>query len=184
MSHFSVDPAGAAPWPCPDRSAAAYVAPTATVMGWVTIAEGVSIWPGAVVRGDVAAIELGVNVNIQDGAVLHCDVGVPIVLEDSVTVGHRAVIHSAHVERGCLIGIGAILLNGVRVGAGSMVGAGAVVTRSVPPRSVVMGMPGRVVRELSEAEVEGLVHHAAVYRRLADRHAGRDLSLDPLDWGH
>jgi carbonic anhydrase/acetyltransferase-like protein (isoleucine patch superfamily) len=174
----------ASPWPAPDLSLAAFVAPTATVMGWVTIAEGVSIWPGAVVRGDVEAIELGRNVNIQDGAVLHCDAGVPIVLEDSVTVGHRAVIHSAHVEAGCLIGIGAILLNGVRIGAGSIIGAGAVVTKSVAPRSMVMGVPGKVVRELSASEAEALIGHAARYRQLADRHAGRDQSLEPLDWGH
>ncbi len=183
---MSVSPSNVlkSPWPCPDLSLAAYVAPSAVVMGWVTIAEGVSIWPCAVVRGDVAAIELGMNVNVQDGAVLHCDAGLPIVLEASVTVGHRAVIHSAHVEAGCLIGIGAILLGGVRVGAGSIIGAGAVVTRSVPPGSMVMGVPGKVVRGVSEEEMAGLIVHAGLYRRLADRHAGRDVSLEPLDWGH
>ncbi|RMF66867.1 MAG: gamma carbonic anhydrase family protein, partial [Cyanobacteria bacterium J069] len=110
------------PWPLPDCSKAAFVASNATVMGWVELGEGASVWYGAVVRGDVEQIRIGRCTNIQDGAILHGDPGQPTVLEDYVTVGHRAVIHSAHVEQGCLIGIGAIVLDGVRGGAGSIVG--------------------------------------------------------------
>ena len=107
-------------------------------MGQVVLSPGVSIWYGAVVRGDVERIEIGERTNIQDGAILHGDPGKPTILEDHVTVGHRAVIHSAHIERGSLIGIGAVVLDGVRVGTGSIVGAGAVVSKDVPAFSLVV----------------------------------------------
>lgn len=158
----------------PDLSAAAFVAPGATVIGQVEIDAGASIWYGAVVRGDVERIVIGQSTNIQDGAILHGDPGQPTVLEAYVTVGHRAVIHSAHVEQGCLIGIGAIVLDGVRIGAGSIVGAGAVVTKSVPERSLVLGVPAKVVRQLSEAEAADLVTHAKKYEQLALAHARQD----------
>jgi carbonic anhydrase/acetyltransferase-like protein (isoleucine patch superfamily) len=157
----------------PDLSQAAFVAPTATVMGNVTVGAGVSIWYGAVIRADVERISLGAGTNIQDGAILHGDPGQPTILEEHVTVGHRAVIHSAYVERGSLIGIGAIVLDGVRIGAGSIVGAGAVVTKNVPPRSLVVGIPGKVLRELLQQEVDDLVEHAQKYEKLALVHAGR-----------
>ncbi|NDJ18456.1 gamma carbonic anhydrase family protein [Myxacorys almedinensis] len=160
-------------WTQPDLSQAAFVAPNATVIGWVEIAAGVSIWYGAVVRGDVERIRLGASTNIQDGAILHGDPGNPTVLEDFVTVGHRAVIHSAQVERGCLIGIGAIVLDGVRVGAGSIVGAGSVVTKDVPPRSLVVGVPAKPLRPLSDSEVAHLIDHAQRYEKLALVHAGK-----------
>jgi carbonic anhydrase/acetyltransferase-like protein (isoleucine patch superfamily) len=159
-------------WPAPDLSQAAFVAPNATVIGQVVLQPGVSIWYGAVLRGDVERITIGAGSNVQDGAVLHGDPGQPTILEDSVTVGHRAVIHSAHIERGCLIGIGAIILNGVRVGAGSIVGAGAVVNKDVQPCSLVVGVPGKVVRTLSAAEAEELIDHARRYEKLARFHAG------------
>lgn len=164
-------------WPAPDLSKAAFVAPNATVMGKVNIAEGASIWYGAVVRGDVDVISIGAHSNVQDGAVLHGDPKLPTILEDHVTVGHRAVIHSAHIERGCLIGIGSIILNGVRVGAGSMVGAGAVVNKDVPARSLVVGVPGKVFRPLSEEEALELIEHANKYEQLALVHAGKGTNL-------
>lgn len=164
-------------WAAPDLSQAAFVAANATVIGQVTIASGASIWYGAVVRGDVEQIVIGEGTNIQDGAILHGDPGEPTVLEDHVTVGHRAVIHSAYVERGCLIGIGAIVLDGVRVGAGSIVGAGAVVTKDVPARSLVVGIPGKVVRQLSDAEVADLIDHAKRYELLALVHANKGTNL-------
>ncbi|MBW4580010.1 MAG: gamma carbonic anhydrase family protein [Tildeniella nuda ZEHNDER 1965/U140] len=168
-------------WAEPDRSQAAFIATNATVIGRVTIAAGASIWYGAVVRGDVEQIVIGEGTNIQDGAILHGDPGQPTVLEAYVTVGHRAVIHSAYVERGCLIGIGAIVLDGVRVGTGSIVGAGAVVTKDVPARSLVVGIPGKITRQLSEAEAEALIDHAKRYERLALVHAnkGTDLGFTP-----
>jgi carbonic anhydrase/acetyltransferase-like protein (isoleucine patch superfamily) len=158
-------------WPAVDTTAAAFIADTATVMGNVTIGPGVSIWYGAVVRGDLEIIQLGAKTNIQDGAILHGDPGTPTSLEDHVTIGHRAVVHSAYIESGCLIGIGAIVLDGVRIGAGSIVGAGAVVTKDVPPRSLVVGIPGKVVRQLDEAEVADLITHAEQYEQLAIAHA-------------
>jgi carbonic anhydrase/acetyltransferase-like protein (isoleucine patch superfamily) len=154
-------------WPSCDISQAAFVADSADVMGLVTIAPGASIWYGAVVRGDVEKIEIGECTNIQDGAILHGDPGQPTILEDHVTIGHRAVVHSAYIERGCLIGIGAIVLDGVRVGSGSIIGAGAVVTKDVPPMSLVLGIPGKVVRQISTQEAAELIEHAERYRELA-----------------
>ncbi|NES97538.1 MAG: gamma carbonic anhydrase family protein, partial [Desertifilum sp. SIO1I2] len=123
------------PLATPDLCPAAFIAANATVIGQAKIGTGASIWYTAVVRADVERIEIGDFTNIQDGAILHGDPGQPTILEEYVTVGHRAVIHSAHIERGCLIGIGAIVLNGVRVGTGSIIGAGAVVTKDVQPFS-------------------------------------------------
>ncbi len=164
-------------WTPPDLSQAAFVAPNATVVGQVTIAHRASIWYGAVLRGDVEEIVIGQGTNVQDGAILHGDPGKPTVLEEFVTVGHRAVVHSAYVERGCLIGIGAIILDGVRIGAGSIIGAGAVVTKDVPSRSLVVGIPGTVIRQVSDAEADELIEHAHRYEKLALVHAGRGQDL-------
>lgn len=164
-------------WPRPDLSSAAFIAPNAVVMGWVTISAGVSIWFGAVVRGDVERIEIGERTNIQDGAILHGDPGKPTILEDHVTVGHRAVIHSAHIERGCLIGIGAVILDGVRVGAGSFIGAGSIVTKDVPPKTLIVGVPAKPLRELSDDEVANLIDHAKRYEKLALVHAGKGTDI-------
>jgi carbonic anhydrase/acetyltransferase-like protein (isoleucine patch superfamily) len=146
-------------------------------MGQVCLAAGVSIWYGAVVRGDIERIEIGERTNIQDGAILHGDPGKPTILEDHVTVGHRAVIHSAYIERGSLIGIGAVVLDGVRVGAGSIVGAGAVVSKDVPPLSLVVGVPAKRLRDISEAEADELIEHARRYEQLALVHAGKGINL-------
>ena len=165
------------PFAIPNLSAAAFVAPAATVLGNVELAAGSSVWYGAVVRGDVEVVRIGASSNVQDGAVLHGDPGEPTVLEDFVTIGHRAVVHAAHIERGCLVGIGAIVLNGVRVGAGSIVGAGAVVAKNVPARSLVLGVPAKVVRQISEAEAAELIEHARKYEKLARAHAGKGTDL-------
>ncbi len=164
-------------WTSPDFSLAAFIAPNAVVMGLVTIADRASIWYGAVVRGDVERIEIGECTNIQDGAILHGDPGSPTILEDHVTVGHRAVIHSAYIERGSLIGIGAVVLDGVRVGTGSIIGAGAVVTKDVPPFSLVVGVPGKVIRQISETEAAELIEHARKYEKLALVHAGKGTDI-------
>lgn len=164
-------------WPLPDLSPAAFVAANAVVIGWVEIAAGVNIWYGAVLRGDLERIEIGEYTNIQDGAILHGDPGQPTILEDHVTVGHRAVVHSAYIERGSLIGIGAVVLDGVRVGAGSIIGAGAVVTKDVPPRSLVVGVPAKRLREVSESEAKELIEHARRYQKLALVHAGKSTDL-------
>ncbi len=160
-------------WSSPDFSLAAFVAPNATVIGKVILKAGANIWYGAVVRGDVESITIGEHTNVQDGAVLHGDPGEPTILEDYVTVGHRAVIHSAHIETGCLIGIGAIILNGVRVGAGSIIGAGCVVTKDVPARSLMMGIPAKMKREVSDTEAADLIEHAKHYEKLGLVHGER-----------
>ncbi len=160
-------------WPTPDLSQAAFIAPNAVVMGQVTLAPGSSVWYGAVVRADVEKIVIGTSTNIQDGAILHGDPGKITCLEEYVTIGHRAVIHAAHIEKGCLIGIGAVILDGVRVGEGSMIGAGSVVTKDVPARSLVLGIPARRVRDVSDEEVQGLINHALRYEKLALVHGGK-----------
>ncbi len=163
----------------PDFSQAAFIASTASVIGQVAIATGASIWYSAVVRGDVEKIEIGAYSNVQDGAVLHGDPGQITFLGEYVTVGHRAVIHGAHIEKGCLIGIGAIILNGVRVGSGSIIGAGSVVTKDVEARSLIMGVPGKKIRDVSEEEAQELIDHAQRYAKLALVHAekGSDLGF-------
>ncbi len=178
MSNFNEPfPPFASYWPDLDLSLAAFVAPNAVVMGQVKLALGVSIWYGAVLRGDIELIEIGERTNIQDGAILHGDPGKPTILEENVTVGHRAVIHSAYVERGCLIGIGAVVLDGVRVGAGSIIGAGCVVTKDVPPLSLMVGVPAKRLRDVSAEEAAELIEHALRYEKLALVHAGKGTDL-------
>ncbi|MEM9449980.1 MAG: gamma carbonic anhydrase family protein [Cyanobacteria bacterium P01_E01_bin.6] len=165
------------PWRVPDTTRAAFIADTATVMGTVLIHQGASIWYGAVVRGDVERIEIGKSTNVQDGAILHGDPGKPTILHDYVTVGHRAVVHSAEIGKGTLIGIGAIVLDGVTVGEGCIIGAGAVVTKDIPARSLVVGVPGKPVRTITDNEAEDLIQHALKYETLAHTHAGTDSDL-------
>ncbi len=168
-------------WPPVNRDRAAFVAANATVIGRVTLATGSSVWYGAVVRGDVEAIAIGESSNVQDGAILHGDPGKPTILEDFVTIGHGAVIHSATIGRGSLVGIKAVVLDGVTIGAGSIVGASALVTKDVPPRSLVVGVPAKVVRPVSEDEALELIDHAKKYEKLARVHAGTgtDLGFEP-----
>ena len=165
--------AGLFPWPSPNLAQGAFVAPNATVIGDVELGEGASIWYGAVVRADIEKIVIGDRTNIQDGAILHGDPGLVTVLEADVTVGHGAVIHAAHIERGCLIGIKAVILDGVRVGAGSIIGAGSVVNKDVPPRSLVVGVPGKRLKEVSSEQAAELLEHAQRYYKLALAHAGK-----------
>lgn len=164
-------------WQPPELSLTAFVAPNAVIVGNVSLGLGSSVWYNAVVRGDVEKIVIGEYTNIQDGAILHGDPGKPTVLEAYVTVGHRAVVHSAHIEKGCLIGIGAIILDGVRVGTGSLIGAGCVVTKDVPPGSLMVGIPARKARELTREEVTDLIEHARNYEKLALVHAGKGTDL-------
>ncbi len=121
-------------------------------MGDVTLGEESSVWYGAVLRGDMAPIVIGAQTNLQDGTIVHVDHEVPCVIGKRVGVGHRVILHGCIVEDECLIGMGSVLLNNVRVGTGSVIGAGAVLTEGmeVPARSLVMGVPGRVVRQVDE----------------------------------
>jgi carbonic anhydrase/acetyltransferase-like protein (isoleucine patch superfamily) len=137
----------------------AYVADNAVVIGDVELGEDASIWFGAVVRGDVNYIRIGARTNIQDATVIHVSSKThSTILEDEITVGHRVTLHGCYVERRCLIGIGAILLDGVRVGNNSIVAAGSLLTPGtiVPPNSMVMGSPARVTRQLRSDELEYL----------------------------
>jgi carbonic anhydrase/acetyltransferase-like protein (isoleucine patch superfamily) len=143
----------------------AYVAPNATIVGQVHIAAHASVWFGCVLRGDDAPITIGARTNIQDLAVIHSDAGQPCTLGEGVTVGHGAVLHSATVEDGALVGIGAIVLNGAIVAREALVGAGALVTEGmfIPPRHMALGTPARVVRELTDEEIEHARSVATLY---------------------
>jgi carbonic anhydrase/acetyltransferase-like protein (isoleucine patch superfamily) len=151
---------------------AAWVAPTASVIGRATLQAGCSVWYGAVVRADLERILLGHSTNVQDGAVLHADPGRAVVVGDRVTIGHRAVVHGAVIEDDVLVGMGAVVLNGALIGAGSVVGAGAVVSEgtTVPPRSLVLGVPGRVRGGTTDEQVRAVAANAETYVALAERH--------------
>lgn len=151
----------------------AYIAPTAAVMGDVTLEAHTSVWYGAVLRGDMAPISIGEATNIQDGTIVHVDEGVPCTIGRRVGVGHRVILHGCTVEDDCLIGMGSVLLNHVRIGRGSVVAAGAVIPEGmeVPPGSLVMGVPGRIVRTVDaqlRSRIESTWRHyvdqAAVHR--------------------
>src|SRR5215831_4437388 len=147
----------------PRIAASAYIADSADVIGDVEIGENTSIWFTAVLRGDIEPIRIGANSNIQDGSVVHTMIGSPVVVGDWVTVGHRAILHGCTIEDNCLIGMGAILLNDVRVGEGSIIAAGALVPEKtvVPPRSLYLGVPARFKRELKESDQQFIRMHAA-----------------------
>jgi carbonic anhydrase/acetyltransferase-like protein (isoleucine patch superfamily) len=151
----------------------AFIAENASIMGNVIIGEGTNIWYSVVIRADVERIEIGAYTNIQDGAILHGDPGKVTIVEDYVTIGHKAVVHAAHIGRGSLIGINAVILDGVKIGEGSLIGAGSIVTKDVPPRSLVVGIPARKVREISDTEAEELITHAHKYYQLGLFHAGK-----------
>jgi carbonic anhydrase/acetyltransferase-like protein (isoleucine patch superfamily) len=150
----------------------AYIHPLAAVIGDVTLGARTSVWPGAVIRADSASIIVGADCNVQDGAVLHVDQGFPLSVGARVSIGHRAVLHGATVEDDCLIGMGAVVLNRVVVGRGSIVGAGAVCGEGmvIPPDSVVLGVPGRVVRETTPDERERIRRTVSSYVELQERH--------------
>lgn len=143
----------------------AFVAATAVVLGDVTILAEASVWFGAVVRGDMAAIRIGSQTNVQDGCILHADPGFPCTLGNGVTLGHGAIVHGATVEDDCLIGMRAVVMNGAKVGRGSIVAVGSVVTEGteIPPGSVVMGQPAKVKRDVTERDRERIRHAAEHY---------------------
>lgn len=155
------------------RAGSVYLARSAVVVGDVTLGSGCNIWHHAVLRGDVAPIRLGERVNVQDGAVLHCDMDVPLTIDDDVSIGHGALVHGARIGSGTLIGMGAIVLGRSEVGQGCLIAAGAVVPPGmrVPPGSVVMGVPGRVVRAVTDEERADILRNVQDYLALAERHA-------------
>jgi carbonic anhydrase/acetyltransferase-like protein (isoleucine patch superfamily) len=152
-----------------------WVAPTSTVIGRVELAEQVSIWFGAVIRGDTELIRIGARTSIQEHCVLHTDLGFPMTIEEDCTIGHLAVLHGCTIGKGALIGIGAIVLNGAKVGAGSVVGAGALVPegKEIPPNVIAMGAPAKVIRPITDADrqriQEGIDFYVDNQRRFAGR---------------
>ena len=150
----------------------AWAAPNSTLVGQVTVAARASVWYSATLRAEAEPIDVGFGTNIQDGVTVHVDNEYPVKIGAGVSVGHNAVLHGCTVEDDALIGMGAAVLNGAIVGAGSLVAAGALVPQGmiVPARSLVTGVPARVRRELSDAEVAANRHNAEVYRRLLDLH--------------
>ena len=148
-----------------------YVAPTATLIGDVTVREGASVWFGAVLRGDVSPIIIGARTNIQDNTVIHGEDGCPTIIGDDVTVGHNAIIHAATVRDRVLVGMGAVLLSRSRVGPDTIIGARALVTQDVELRSgLVLGMPAEWKRELTPGEREQILHSAQHYVEYAARY--------------
>ena len=149
-----------------------FIADTAMVIGDVNIGEGTSIWYGAVLRGDIENITIGKFSNIQDNATVHTETDIPTKVGDYTVVGHNAVVHGCTIGDNCLIGMGAIILNEAIIGDNCIIGAGTVVTegKNIPPNSLVMGVPGKVVRQVSDEEIEAIKKNAIRYNRLYKKH--------------
>jgi carbonic anhydrase/acetyltransferase-like protein (isoleucine patch superfamily) len=152
-----------------------WIAPDAVLIGKVQLMKGASIWFGAVLRGDNEWITIGPDSNVQDHSIIHADPGQPVAIGRGVTIGHRVIVHSAHVGDGSLIGMGAILLNRAKIGARSLVGAGALVTedKGFEDQKMILGAPARAVRDLTAEQVAGLEESAAHYVANARRYAGK-----------
>ncbi|WP_321363513.1 gamma carbonic anhydrase family protein [uncultured Celeribacter sp.] len=148
-----------------------WVAPDANVIGKVILEEGANIWFGATLRGDNEAIVVGEGTNIQENTVCHTDMGYPLTIGAGCTIGHKAMLHGCTIGENTLIGMGATVLNGAKIGKNCLIGAGALITegKEIPNGSLVMGSPGRVVRELTEAQIAGLKASALHYQQNAQR---------------
>jgi carbonic anhydrase/acetyltransferase-like protein (isoleucine patch superfamily) len=149
----------------PEIDASAYVADSATLIGQVTVEANASVWFGVTIRGDNERITIGENSNVQEGAVMHTDMGFPMVIGKNVSIGHQAMLHGCTVGDGSLVGIQAVLLNGARIGKGCLVGAGALVTegKEFPDHSLILGSPAKVVRTLTEYDLLRLQGNADGY---------------------
>jgi carbonic anhydrase/acetyltransferase-like protein (isoleucine patch superfamily) len=150
----------------------AFIHPSAVVLGDVTLGARVSVWPTAVLRGDSDIIVIGDDSNVQDGSVVHADEGIPTHIGKRVAIGHRAIVHGATIDDDVLIGMGAILLNGSSVGTGSIIAAGAVLTegKRIPENSLVIGVPGRIVRQTTAEERERIELTVKAYLELQEEH--------------
>lgn len=157
-----------------------FIADSADVLGDVTIGEGSSIWYSTVVRGDIENIKIGKYTNIQDNATVHTETNIPTELGDYTVVGHNAIIHGCTVGNNCLIGMGAIILNSAVVGDNSIIAAGSLITEGkvIPPNSLVMGSPGKVVRQVREEEISDIKKNALRYYDLWNRNQRSDY----IDW--
>jgi carbonic anhydrase/acetyltransferase-like protein (isoleucine patch superfamily) len=159
----------------PQIAPSAYVDDTAQVIGDVVIGEHASVWPFAVLRGDMNYIRIGANTNIQDNCVVHVETALhPTILEDNIGVGHGVILHGCRIESRCLIGMGAIVLNGAQIGSGSIVAAGALVPEGtvIPPGSLFLGFPGKVIRQLTEMDAARIDQTVAAYVKLTEQYLG------------
>ncbi|MFM8466851.1 MAG: gamma carbonic anhydrase family protein [Oxalobacteraceae bacterium] len=149
----------------PEIHPSAYIADSATLIGKVRLGDRVSIWFGATLRGDNELIDVGDYSNIQEGSVLHTDIGYPLTIGKGVTVGHQAMLHGCTIGDGCLIGIQAVVLNGAKVGKNCLIGAGALITegKEFPDNSLIIGSPAKVARTLSDEQLQGLRRSALTY---------------------
>jgi carbonic anhydrase/acetyltransferase-like protein (isoleucine patch superfamily) len=156
----------------PKCEASSWIAPTATLIGKVSLAESASVWFGAVLRGDNEPIRVGARSNVQDLCVLHTDPGFPLTIDEDCSIGHQAMLHGCKIGSGSMIGIGAIVLNGARIGKGCLIGAGAIVTEGaeIPDNSLVIGMPGKVKRAVSAEQASFILDNAADYAKRAQRY--------------
>lgn len=152
-----------------------FIAPSADVIGSVSLGNEASVWFAAVLRGDNDWIRIGDGTNVQDGSIIHVDPGVPVLIGNNVTIGHGVMLHGCHIGDGALIGNRATVLDGARIGAGSLIAAGALITPNtvVPPGSVVMGSPGKVVREVQPRDLERMRVSCEVYRVKAREYAAK-----------
>jgi len=158
----------------PDLHADTWVAPDANLIGRVVLMAGASVWFGATLRGDNEEIRIGAGSNVQENCVMHTDMGYPLVVGENCTIGHKAMLHGCVIGDGSLVGMGATILNGARIGRGCLIGAGALIPegREIPDHSLVMGMPGKVVRALDDAARQGNLASASGYRDKMRRFRG------------
>jgi carbonic anhydrase/acetyltransferase-like protein (isoleucine patch superfamily) len=156
----------------PEVALSAWVAPGAYVIGAVHLGEESSVWYGAVLRGDTEPIRVGARTNVQDGCILHADPGYPAVVGDDCVVGHRAVVHGCEIGEGCLVGMGATILNGAKIGEGSIVAAGALVpeNKEFPPRSLIVGVPAKRIKDVSEEQTADIASGVRTYVERAASH--------------
>lgn len=167
----------------PQIHPAAFVAPGVTLIGDVRLGPGSSIFYGTVLRAEASSITIGADTNVQDNTVMHSDEGMPVTIGARVSVGHRALVHGATVADDCLIGMGSTLLNGSVIGPETLVAAGALVLEGteIPARSLVAGMPAKVRRELTEANIEHIHTNAQTYLGLASQHATQGRRISPAE---
>jgi carbonic anhydrase/acetyltransferase-like protein (isoleucine patch superfamily) len=149
-----------------------FLAQGSQIIGEVKIGKGSSIWFNASLRADMGPIVIGQYTNVQDNSVVHIDTNFPTIIGNNVTIGHNAIIHGCEISDNCLIGMGAIILNGAKIGEGSLIGAGSLITENkvIPPRSLVVGVPGKVLRQISDEEFEKIKNSAIEYYKLASRY--------------
>ena len=149
----------------PKIASSAWIAPSADLIGNIEIGEDSSVWFGCVIRSDVNEVRIGKKTNIQDLSCIHTDTHTKTIIGDNVTIGHKVMLHGCTIENNCLIGMSATILDNAVIGEGSIVGANSLVTqgKKFPPRSMIMGSPAKVVKQLSQEDVEGLIRHAGHY---------------------